>query len=289
MAAAVELRSPPPAIDFTPGAILRETAGDVRRVLGEDCGGLTIEQVVFGLFFTGVALSHGQGGICATPIKSIPEAVCCPSSIQAMPMPGKLRGRPAARFLDDPGPPNSLRRALFIAVLSALSSAAMTEIGAVDLVRGVDGLDEARIGEGDNVVLVGALGPMIRALKARGGPFRILEKDPATLRPDEMAFYAPAESAPEEVPRADVLITTGTTLINDSLEGLLNLVRPGAEVVVVGPTASLLPGAFFRRGVRVLGGVRVTEAHRLLDMLAEGGSGYHIFGRAAERVVMKSR
>lgn len=274
------------AADFAPGAILRDTADEVRRRLGEDCGGLVVEAAVLGLFFTGVRLSNGQGGICATPIKSIPEAVCCPSSIQAMPMPGKLRGRPAAAFLDDFGPASSLRRALSIAVLSALSATAMD---AVHMVRGVDGLDEARIGRDDAVVLVGALGPMIRTLKARGGPFRILEKDPATLRPDEMAFYAPAETAPVEVPKADVLITTGTTLINDTLEGLLELARPGAEVVVVGPTASLLPEAFFRRGVRVLGGVRVTDAHRLLDMLAEGGSGYHIFGRAAERVVMKSR
>ncbi len=278
------------AADFEPGAILRDTAGEIRRVLGGDCGGLVVEQAVLGLFFTGVMLSNGRGGICATPIKSIPEAVCCPSSIQAMPMPGKLRGRPAAAFLDDLGPANSLRRALSIAVLSALSATVMDGGGGVvETVRGVDGLDEARIAEGDNVVLVGALGPMIKALKARGGPFRILEKDPATLRPDEMAFYAPAEDAPIEVPRADVLVTTGTTLINDTLEGLLALVRPGAEVVVVGPTASLLPEAFFLRGVRVLGGVRVTDPKRLLHMLAEGGSGYHIFGRAAERVVMNSR
>jgi uncharacterized protein (DUF4213/DUF364 family) len=277
------------AADFAPGAILRDTAGEIRRALGDDCGGLVVEEAVLGLFFTGVRLSDGQGGICATPIKSIPEAVCCPSSVQAMPMPGKLRGRPASAFLDDPGPANSLRRALSIAVLSALSATVMDGGGPVEMVRGVDGLDQARIGDADRVVLVGALGPMIRVLRARGGPFRILEKDPATLRPDEMEFYAPAEDAPLEVPKADVLITTGTTLINDSLEGLLQLVRPGAEVVVVGPTASLLPGAFFDRGVRVLGGVRVTDTGRLLHMLAEGGSGYHIFGRAAERVVMTSR
>jgi uncharacterized protein (DUF4213/DUF364 family) len=277
------------AADFAPGAILRDTAGEIRRVLGGDCGGLVVEEAVLGLFFTGVRLSNGQGGICATPIKSIPEAVCCPSSVQAMPMPGKLRGRPAAAFLDDQGPANSLRRALSIAVLSALSATVMDGGGPVEMVRGVDGLDQARIGDADRVVLVGALGPMIRVLRARGGPFRILEKDPATLRPDEMEFYAPAEDAPLEVPKADVLITTGTTLINDTLEGLLELARPGAEVVVVGPTASLLPGAFFRRGVRVLGGVRVTDTGRLLHMLAEGGSGYHIFGRAAERVVMTSR
>ena len=117
-------------------------------------------------------------------------------------------------------------------------------------------------------------------------PVLLLERDPSTLKPDELPFYALAEAATVEVPKADVLITTGTTLINDTLEDLVALTRPGTEIAVVGPTASLLPDAFFRRGVRVLGGVRVTDADELLDVLAEGGSGYHIFGRSADRVVM---
>ena len=51
---------------------------------------------------------------------------------------------------------------------------------------------------------------------------------------------------------------------------------------MVGPTASMLPDAFFRRGVYAVGGVRVTDPDPLLDILAEGGSGYHFFGKYAE-------
>jgi uncharacterized protein (DUF4213/DUF364 family) len=277
--------------DDPPGAILSETITAVRAVLGEDCGGLSVARATFGLFFTGVKLSNGVGGICATAIKPIPEAVCCPSSAKALPIPGRIRGYPVTDFIDDLGSPSSLKRVLGIAVLSALSATVMLKspLGDDQLLSGVDGLDEARIGDSDHVVVVGALITLIKALKARGRPFRILEKDPATLKPDEMCFYAPAETAPLEVPAADVLVTTGTTLINDTLEGLLGLVRPGAEIVVVGPTASLLPEAFFRRGVRVLAGVNVSDADGLLDTLAEGGSGYHIFGRSAERIVMRAR
>jgi uncharacterized protein (DUF4213/DUF364 family) len=39
-------------------------------------------------------------------------------------------------------------------------------------------------------------------------------------------------------------------------------------LVVVGSTASLLPYAFFRRGVRILLGVAVTDGDGLLDTLA---------------------
>jgi Putative heavy-metal chelation len=62
--------------------------------------------------------------------------------------------------------------------------------------------------------------------------------------------------------------------------------RPEARVVMVGPTVGLYPDAFLRRGVDVLGGVRVTAPDAFLDVLAEGGSGYHFFGRSAEKVVL---
>ena len=57
-------------------------------------------------------------------------------------------------------------------------------------------------------------------------------------------------------------------------------------MVLVGPTASQYPEAFFRRGVSLLGGIRVTGADDLLDLLAEAGSGYHFFGKCADRVTL---
>ncbi len=63
--------------------------------------------------------------------------------------------------------------------------------------------------------------------------------------------------------------------------------RPGASIVVVGPTASMLPDAFFRRGVTILGGDIVTRPGVVLDTIAEGGSGYHFFGRSAEKATFR--
>ena len=75
--------------------ILRETLAAICDILGPEHDGLTVERAAIGLFFTGVKLSNGIAGACATPIKTIPEAVCCPTSAMAMPFPGKLHGRPA--------------------------------------------------------------------------------------------------------------------------------------------------------------------------------------------------
>jgi uncharacterized protein (DUF4213/DUF364 family) len=134
--------------------------------------------------------------------------------------------------------------------------------------------------------VVGAFVPFLKSLKRAKQRFTVLELDAATLKPDELAYFRPADQADQVVPSADVLLVTGTTLVNDTLEHLLALCRPTARVVVVGPTVGLLPDAFLRRGVDVLGGIRITEPDAFLDVLAEGGSGYHFFGRSAEKVVL---
>jgi len=273
------------------GSILREIADGVRAKLGTRLDSLTVERAVMGLFFTGVKLSDGSGGICATLNKDVPDAVCCPSSSAQIHPPGKIRGRKAIDFLDDLAARSPLRRILAIAVLSALCQAArkLAPPAGYAVRRGVDALDAVQVARDAHVVIVGAFVPVIKVMKARGQSFRILEKDPATLKADEMPFYAPAEQAPVEVPKADVLFITGTTLINDTLEPILAAAKPGAKIVVVGPTASLSPEPFFRRGVSLVGGVDVTNPDLLLDLLAEGGSGYHFFGKAADRIVMEPR
>jgi uncharacterized protein (DUF4213/DUF364 family) len=101
-----------------------------------------------------------------------------------------------------------------------------------------------------------------------------------------MPFYRPAERAPEVVPLADVLMVTGATLLNDTLEDLLALARPDTRVTIVGPTVGILPDALVARGIDVLGSVRITQPDALLDLLAEGGSAPHFLGRYAEKIAL---
>jgi uncharacterized protein len=41
--------------------------------------------------------------------------------------------------------------------------------------------------------------------------------------------------------------------------------------------------------VTKLGGVSCVDPDTLLDILAEGGSGYHFFGKSARQIVMRKR
>ena len=123
-------------------SILQETVAQIETQLNLD--EITVERAVFGLFFSGVKLSTGHGGLCFTPVKEMPEAVCCPSSARAMPLSGRLRGRPVREYLNDIFGENILRRTLGIAALNALSVAAWEQSPPKDykIQMGADAFDE---------------------------------------------------------------------------------------------------------------------------------------------------
>jgi uncharacterized protein len=272
-------------------SILGDTIAMIGAIFGSELDEITIERAVVGLFFTGVKLSNGTAGTSATPIKSIPEAVCCPSSAMAMPFPGKLRGRRAVDLAHEALSGHGIRRAVGIATVNALADCCWQRRPHpdIELHHGVDAFDATDIRHGDKVVVVGAFVPFLKELKRRGQAFLVLEQDSATLKADELPFFRPAEQAAEILPDADVVLITGSTLVNNTLEDLLALARPDARVTIVGPTVGMLPDAFLARGADVLGCVRITEPDAFLDLLAEGGSGYHFFGRTAQKLVLARR
>lgn len=152
---------------------------------------------------------------------------------------------------------------------------------------GVDAFDEVVIPENGKSVVVGALVPILKRLIAADADFHVLEMDRRTLKGKELDHYARPEDAHLYVPDADLLVITGVTVLNDTLPDLLALAKPNAQIIVTGPTASMLPDAFFAHGVTVMGGVLVTKPDECLDIISEGGSGYHFFGKSAERLVIR--
>ena len=268
--------------------LLQESAEIIKDYFGERLNKMVVERAVFGLFFSGVKISTGHGGLCFTPVKEIPEAVCCPSSAKAMPLSGKLRGRSVKDYLDDLSHANILRKTLAIATLNALSACYWEENKDLDykIEMDVDSFDVMEIPQGKKSVVIGALVPMLKKLLAADADFKVLEMDSRTLKGKELEHFAPSKDAGLYLPDSDLDVITGVTILNDTLPDLLAMCKLGADILVTGPTAGMIPDAFFKRGVTVMGGILVTKPDELLDIISEGGSGYHFFGKSAERIVI---
>jgi uncharacterized protein (DUF4213/DUF364 family) len=268
--------------------LLKETVAALEEKLGAQLDGLAVADVVVGVFFTGVVLETGHAGMAATPIREIPEAVCCPRSLARMPEAGSLRGRLARDLFPFAFDRNVLKRAIGVATLNALSHLLEDKAGTDGylVTVGQDALDVLPIGKGTKVVLVGAFEPYIRRLSQVEADFCVVEKNPETLRGADLSRYRPTGAATEAFAGAEVAILTGSALVNHTMDELLGAIRSPCRVVVAGPTASFFPLPLFKRGVEVVGGIRIADPARMVRILAEGGSGHHLRGEAAQKMVM---
>lgn len=136
----------------------------------------------------------------------------------------------------------------------------------------------AQRGSGKHVVLVGHF-PFVRRLRERVGRLSVLE-----LRP--RGGDLPASAAPDVIPQADVLALTSLTVLNGTFEGLARLARPGALLLLLGPSTPLSP-LLFEHSVHLLFGAVVTDVDAVLQTVAQGGN-FRQVHRAGVRLVAMS-
>jgi len=184
-----------------------------------------------------------------------------------------------ARFVEDAG---SLagRSALELARLAHSDSSLEAGIGLAAINSLLD-VDEARCvelnagdllierGRGKKVALIGHF-PFVPALREAAAHLWVLE-----LRPQ--SGDAGAGEAGDIVPQAEVVAITGSAFINHSLEGLLDLCRADAFIVVLGPTTPLSPILFEYRA-DVISGTRVIDPELALRSAGEGATFRQIQG-----------
>ena len=136
--------------------------------------------------------------------------------------------------------------------------------------------------------MVGAFPPFIKKIQEVTKKFFVIEKNPRIVGKGDMVRIEAEDRLKEIVPQADILIITGVTLVNHTLGPILKLAGKAREVVVVGPTASVYPEPLFKRGVTVLGGVKIRDSAKMIHLIGEAGSGYDFFEKCADRIVIRS-
>jgi uncharacterized protein (DUF4213/DUF364 family) len=123
-------------------------------------------------------------------------------------------------------------------------------------------------GEGKNVAVVGHF-PWIPKLRGKVGNLWVFEQ---RVREGDL----PAEEAARILPQCDVVGITGTSFINHTIEGLLDLCGK-AYIVMVGPTTPLSP-VLFDHGIDVICGTKVTDPERLIRFISQGATFKEVTG-----------
>lgn len=250
---------------------------------------ITPKDVRIGVFYTGVVLSTGHAGMSYTPAQEIPEAVCCPRSHAKMPQAGHLLNFPVTDLMEYALDDNVLKAAVGLATINALSAILLEDDHCPYKPSAYgNALDLIQIAKEDTVVMVGAFPPFIKRIQEITSKLFVIEKNPRAAGKGDTVQIEPEARLQELIPKGDILIITGVTLVNHTLEPILQLARNARDIVVVGPTASVYPEPLFNSGVTVLGGVRVTDAAKMIHLIGEAGSGYDFFEQCAEKVVIRN-
>jgi uncharacterized protein (DUF4213/DUF364 family) len=153
---------------------------------------------------------------------------------------------------------SSLESSVGMAALNALLDVdenTCAEVNAEDII--------VERGQGRRVAIVGHF-PFVERIRHAAGECWVTELNP---RPDDV----PAEQAAGVLGQADVVALTGTSLINHTFDEVLGACRPGAFVLLLGPSAPLAP-VLFQTGVSAISGTRVTDMDKVLSLVEQGAT-----------------
>jgi uncharacterized protein len=239
--------------------IINEILGSVESLLARR----EVVDVRIGLGYTGVLLDDGSMGLAYTFRDEVDD--CC----QAIDSAGELGGS-----------------ALEIGQLALSTSIIEVSLGLAAInavlnrdVQGVQGdlFSFLDIREGDKVGIIGDFRLMIDDLPPNTEimVFERKRTDPGTY---------PDWAAEQMLPDADVVVITGTTVINKTIDHLLELSRDARTVAVVGPSTPL-SGVFRDHGVRLLGGMVVEDPRMAMRIIGQGG-GTRKLGRVCKKITI---
>jgi len=205
--------------------------------------GKTVRDLVVGISLLAVELEDGQVGVSYVLREDL-KAGC-----SIFPFGRQVIGRPAAEIAgwarsgrDD------LQRGIGMAVLTAASrSQALPDCQTTERPFGV------RVQPDDVVGMIGYIAPVAKQLGPRAKELYVFDRG-ISLSGGARGQVVPMEEQPRLLPQCDVVVLSGTTMINGSIDGLLELCAGAREIVMIGASTPMFPAAFLGTNVTVLAG-----------------------------------
>ena len=242
---------------------------------------LTISDVRIGIYLTAVRLSDNSIGTSATLTDDQP--FCAKNNRDFGDFtPLKIRGQKVLDILETKKE-NNILLSVRMAVLNAISSKIISA-GKYKIIENCDPIQLLEINSRKTITIVGAFQSYIRKISGTRNKLYVLEMNEEALSEEYKKFFVPAHKYKTILPVSDIVIITGQTLVNRTIDDLLSEISPGTQVIVTGPSSSIIPDILFANKVSIIGAVRITKPEILFDIVSEGGTGFHLFEYCAQKI-----
>lgn len=202
----------------------------------------TIKDAVIGISLIAVELDNGDIGVSYVLRESLP------AGCSSFPYAQELVGSNALEVIhwvlngkDD------LQGGIGIAVLTAGASAQdLTNDKKTGTPFGIE------VKLSDRVGMIGNIAPVARILKEKVSEIIIFDMGEEE-RSNNSDIY-PMDQQLKLLPTCDIVILSGTTMINGTIDALLKVCKNARDIVMVGPSTPMFPEAFKDSGLTVLAG-----------------------------------
>jgi uncharacterized protein (DUF4213/DUF364 family) len=237
----------------------------------ELAGNIFVRDVRIGLVYTAVLLDTGQLGVAFT-FRGDSKGGC--SVFKGI---RPLAGKKASEMLAMFDSTDRVESAVALATSNALSNI-MNE----NPLEG-DTLEYLDIHPEDNVAMVGYFAPLVPLLKKRAESLKIFEQI-------DMAKgdLLPEKDLYRQLPHCQVAVITSTSILNDTVDAILNAARTCREVVLLGASTPILPEVFADTPVSILSGVVVNNNEEIMRIVSEGG-GMRLFKNYIRKINVRIR
>ncbi len=264
--------------------ILDETLELIKSRYGHRLDTITIEKLVAGIYFTAVKLSGGYSGLAYTVNDS--DDSCASNRTRGFGIftPGNFSGQKVTDLFTHTDQ-SCFIKTVQLAVMNALSAELM-EDSDYQILENKDPFDLLDLSAPKRVCVVGAFLSYMKKTLESGSTLQIVELNDAAVPDEYKPFLVHAGKSEEVIAQSDIVIITGSSLANHTLDDLLKIIPVHTRVILVGPTSSLLPDVFFSRGVDLIGATRITDPDRMFQLIAEGASGFHLFKSCAVKICL---
>jgi uncharacterized protein (DUF4213/DUF364 family) len=261
--------------------ILDETYKFLKTECNAQIENLKIEEVRVGAHLAAVKLSDSSYGVSSTLV----DAHCYrPKEKRDFGdfTPSRITGQYVTSLFEIDKNSNIINT-LRITVLNAISSRLLSS-GKYNVIENADPIELIDLNQKKTITIVGAFQSYINRLAATNNKLNVLELNKNALIGEQEKYYVPAEDYMEVIPESDVVIITGLTLVNGTIDGLLDVVAPDTKVIVTGHSSSLVPDILFKNKVNIIGATRIVDPNLLFSIVSEFGAGYHLMKYCAQKI-----
>jgi uncharacterized protein (DUF4213/DUF364 family) len=161
-----------------------------------------------------------------------------------------------------------LERTVGFAAVNALTRCLFDRAGFVpaDSADSIGNLDPQ---PGETVGMIGYFASLVPRFTARGARLVVIELR-ADLVGERDGVRVTLDA--DDLKRCDKVLSTGTLLLNDTLDRMLSLCSRARRFAMIGPSVGCPPDPLFERGVTLLGGSWVTDPAAYVAALRSGES-----------------